>query len=374
MIKRNISLGILLFINLIFSYKYLNRYFDYAAIISFAILIIQILLLLYSNRLSKISAVKYLPVLGVFTIVSLAFVVHFKVDIHTLNVDRWSVLDSFIRALFEGDYPYLAKSHMGNYPGPMPMYYIFALPAYFIGELNVLSVLGYVYFFWLSYKGFEDKKNLIVPMVLITSLFMYWEILTRSNIVSYSVIALIILVFYQRNQKNSIHRNLVISAVLTGFTLATRSVFILPYIIIFFASFLNKEIKLKELIMYGIIAVISFGVVFLPFIIFYDGQFWEMNPFIIQSSFLIPQGYILIFIGISIVMSLFAKSQKDAVFFSGVSLFVSITIYAVYHLINLGFKEAYVNSKIDISYFLFCVPFFLYYVLKFDNSKDYKVI
>ena len=106
----------------------------------------------------------------------------------------------------------------------------------------------------------------------------------------------------------------------------------------------------------------------MPFILFYENHFFQMNPFIIQSSFLVPTTYIIFFILISIVLSFFVRNKNDNFFFSGISLFLSILIYSIYHLIDDGFESSFINSTIDISYFIFCIPFFIIY-LRDDVSK-----
>ena len=111
---------------------------------------------------------------------------------------------------------------------------------------------------------------------------------------------------------------------------------------------------------------------FLPFIVFSPHDFFKMNPFIIQSSFLIPQIYTALFILIAIIFAFFVTDDADKFLFSGLSLFTSIFIYAFYYVVRYGFNEAYFHSKIDISYFIFCVPFFLIYLIW--NQKSPKKV
>ena len=84
-----------------------------------------------------------------------------------------------------------------------------------------------------------------------------------------------------------------------------------------------------------------------------------MNPFIIQSTFLIPFEYTLLSIVLAFISSFFVKSFGDAILCIGVNLFISILIYCIYLIIERGFYEAYLDSVIDISYFIFCIPFLL---------------
>lgn len=102
----------------------------------------------------------------------------------------------------------------------------------------------------------------------------------------------------------------VILALMTGFLLSTRSVFVLAYIIFFFSYLWNKKVKFSRLFLYLVIAVLGFFLTFLPLVWLFPQDFLKMNPFIIES----------------------------------------------------GFQAAYIDSLIDISYFILCVPFLLHYL------------
>jgi len=93
-----------------------------------------------------------------------------------------------------------------------------------------------------------------------------------------------------------------------------------------------------------------------------------MNPLLIESSFLIPSYYVLLFMAIALIYSLWRKSENDVFFFSGLALFSSILIYFIYHIFSLGLLRAYINNGVDISCFIFCVPFFLFSIVRAKNT------
>jgi len=202
---------------------------------------------------------------------------------------------------------------------------------------------------------------------MFTSLYLIWEITTRSNLFTFTILVLLVLnEFINLNNKNTL--KFYGLALLTGLMLSTRSVYILPYMIIFLSSLINKEITFKKLFFFLSIALIAFISTFLPFMYFFSSDFFTMNPFIIQSSFLVPKYYTFIFILISILLAFLVKNKTDKFFYSGLSLFIAILIYAIYHLLNYGHETSHISSKIDISYFIFCIPFFIKYLM--DNNKD----
>ncbi len=360
--KLILAYSIILFINLLFGVKYLSRFSEYGFLYAFVVLGIQIISIFFFNRrIPSKGMIKYFSFLFLVFLLGVAIISHYYIPIQSLNVDRVSVINSFLTKLFNGNYPYFAKSNMGNYPGPMPVYFLIALPFQLIGELNILSTLGYFIFFLMLIKQ-PVKPKFSLLILFVTSIFVYWEIATRSNIFTNSLIILLVINLYLRINKNNLNKRFFSSALLSGFFLSTRSIFILVYIVTFFSSYLRKEVKFTPLVKYSLIALSVFIFTFLPFILFFKNEFFIMNPFIIQSAFLIPKGYIFIFVLISIVFSFYVKNDIDTYFYSGVSLFVSIAIYFLYHLSNTGFYKTLFASNADISYFIFCVPFLFYFI------------
>jgi len=372
-LKINVSIVILLFINFIFFYKYSSRYTEFSIHISTILLIFQLFIFKFSNKIIISNKLKNIICYGLFSfIVSLVIISYFAIPIESLNVDRWSVISSFLTELYNGDYPYYAKSHMGNYPGPMPIYYLIASPFHLVGELSILSCLGYCILTAFLIKKVNVTENIkFLLFYMFTSVYLIWEITTRSNLFTFTILVLLVLdEFINLNNKNTL--KFYGLALLTGLMLSTRSVYILPYIIFFLSSLINKEITFKKLFLFLSIALIAFISTFIPFMYFFYSDFLTMNPFIIQSSFLVPKFYTLIFILISILLAFLVKNKTDKFFYSGLSLFIAILIYAIYHLFNYGYEVSYINSKIDISYFIFCIPFLIKYLM--DNyNKDEKI-
>lgn len=112
---------------------------------------------------------------------------------------------------------------------------------------------------------------------------------------------------YILKQKSFNSRNILISGIITGLLLSTRNVFIITYLIIFLYLLRTKKITTFQVVAIGGIAVLFFSLTFIPVIIGHYDAFFEINPFVIQSSFLIPFEYTLGFIIMAIVFSFFAK-------------------------------------------------------------------
>jgi len=371
-IKDHIVIALLVAINFIFCYKYATRYTDYALVLSLSLLIAQIYGFYYHNRLARLT---WLPkaavavLLGFITL--LVIVSHTSISLDSLQVDRWSVISSFIHELSQGNYPYYARSHLGNPPGPMPIYFLIALPFHLLGELSLLSALGYTILAIALVRNYKESTyTMPISIFLLTSVFMFWEITTRSNLFTFSLLVVFVLDAFDRSKDHS-QLSFYGIAICAGLMLSTRSVYILPYVVFYLSALSLREISYKKIILFTLVSMSAFALSFLPFLLYFYDDFWTINPFIIQSSFLIPSAYTLLFIAIAIVLGLLVRSSSDKHFYSGISLFIAISIYALFHIHHSGLTRSYMESKVDISYFIFSVPFLLLYLLHDDENPTH---
>ena len=321
-IKRNVSISCLLIINFLFSFKYLTRITDFAWVLALGLTIFYVVLLAHKLKFNiSAQAYKLFSITLIILFVIAASITFSKVNVENLNVDRWSVISSFWEAIFAGEYPYMARSHMENIPGPMPFYHVLALPFYLLGELGYFSLLGLfvLLYLFLRIKNLYNYK-LLVLVFLLSSPFFLWEVVVRSNIFTTSIlIVLFLYCFLQR--KNNTGLGFYLYAVIAGLLLSTRAVFSIPYIIFFMYMLLKKDSTISQMIKFIVIAFIAFTLTFLPFMINWPNEFLEINPFIVQSTFLVPFYYTIGFIALAFVFSLLSKSQEDLFFWSGFAFF-----------------------------------------------------
>ena len=370
-IKSNISLSLFLFINLIFAIKYLSRITDFAIPISIVITSICFLIWKYQAKLQVfVKQLKFINVVGFSVLFIASYFVFQKVPVASLNVDRWSVITSFWDNFFAGEYVYFALSHMNNYPGPMPFYYILALPFYILGELGYLTIIGLLAFILLL----EVLKKPIITqtayfIIIATSPFFLWEIVGRSNIFFNSTLILISIVYFFKTIEK---KNLFWNGIIIGLLLSTRNVYAIPYVILFLFALKNKDISIKNTIVVGLIAMLTFAATFLPFVIGHFDDFLKMNPFIIQSSYLMPFEFSLACIVLSFLSYFVVKNRRDVYFFSAVILFITIALHFLWMASQHGMYDAFFNSKADISYFILCTPFLLFHIISCENTT--KVI
>ena len=369
-VKKNLSLFILILINFLFLLKYSSRFSEYFFYISLFIVLLQYIIIFYATKFIKLKNKFFInPIIFILFFSFLLLLISFKVPIETLKIDRWSIIDSFWNNYFSNQYVYEAKSFDNNNPGPMPFYFIIFLPFYFLKEYSYITVIGILIFLLLLKKNQFNHKILFVFFIIIsTSFFISYEVLARSNIFFNSILVLISI--YSLLSSNFKLKSILKLGVITGLCLSTRNIFIIPFALTFLYLLFSGKISLFKLSKLAIISIVTFLLTFLPFIINHIEKFLIINPFIIQSSFLMPKQLSYLCIILSLFGLFFIKRKDDLYFLSGIGLFLTITVYAIYKVIIHGFYSSFIESRIDITYFIFCVPFFIFYYLK--SLSDFK--
>lgn len=369
-IKSQISFVLFLLVNFIFSTRYLSRITDYYILVSFCVLTFYVLIYLSRKQIVKWqpqrSFINILILVVFITASSIAFQI---IPAESLDVDRWSVITSFWDTYLSGDYAYYAKSNVGNEPGPMPFYYILALPFYLIGELGYFSILGILVFVAvLRLSIIPIQYRTIAILLVLTSVSYLWEVVCRSNIFLNSTLVLLAIILFLSTPKYTLFR-LILLGIIIGLVMSTRNVVAIPLIIAGLYQLKTGNIKFSQAMIISVIAIIIFAATFLPFIINHMNDFLIMNPFIVQSSFLVPFEYTILFLFLAVLFGLLCRSTYDVYFYSGLVLFVSILIYFLYHISISSFKIAFFDAQADISYFILSMPFLLYHCLVVDSDK-----
>lgn len=357
--KVQLFVSTLLFItiNVLFYFKYLYRVSLPVAIVAvlFYLLFALFTLRLFNKGKLLLSDKLLFPLVGVYVVSCIT--VLFFIPKEILNVDRWEMIEVFWDAVSNGLYPYSAQSPGGNYPGPMPFYFTICYPFYLVGEIGLITLTSVLLCFYYYYKRVEKEAFTLMVLLLFSSLAIYWEIFARSTIFFNSLL----FAFYYfsiKDLKDKNNKMFYLSAVLGGLLLSTRNVFVIPLIIWGGFMLFRERIQFVRLIKWGVCLIASFFLSLLPFVLLDPSEFMKMNPFVIQSSFLMPFSYVLLFIILSFIISVFCKKYTDVIFYSGVLLFCTITGHVFYAVHEEGIR-AYLVEGADISYYIFCFPFLL---------------
>jgi hypothetical protein len=353
-----IVVGIIAFINALFILKYLARYIHHAEIYTLAyIILLGLGYLVWEKKKVHISNTFLLLLAGVFT---LAFITTLQlIPAEKLNVDRWSVIYSFWETAFQGKYPYSAQSHMGNFPGPLPVYFILALPFYAIKEIGYMPLIASICFIlYVLKKGKTESSGYSFPvLILLTSPCIYWEIIARSTLFFFSFLWLIYAEWFL-NKGLSDKKNVAIAGLIGGLLLSTR--FIYAMLLALWAIYSLRSAKsIARIVVWGAITIIVFSATILPFWLIFPTEFAQFNPFKTESSSFVPFAYNFIFMGIAVLCSFLCKNNQSTLFFSAITMFLVILLYFGYHSSRDGWDNTLTNSYADISYFILPFPFLL---------------
>ncbi len=205
--------------------------------------------------------------------------------------------------------------------------------------------------------------------MLLLSTSIIWELTTRSTILVNSSL-LLLYVWWLLGIKTFNTRNLIIAGVAGGLLLSTRGLAILPLLILYSNLFL-KEKKWRELVIIGTILSITFALTLLPFALWNYSLFVFYNPFTLQEQHFLPGFVIAIVLLVCLGLGLSIKSRLNIYQYSGLMLFLTVAAYFVYMIVTEG-SVAFINSRIDISYFIFAMPFLFAAMMEPSKKQEAK--
>ena len=198
---------------------------------------------------------------------------------------------------------------------------------------------------------------------------MFWEITVRSTILANAALFLGYLQWLTKTDLNK-KSNLLITAIAGGFVMSTRSMFAFILVIYVMYMLKSKRLTFKKLFVWSALLLITFAVTFIPFLAFFYNDFFRMNPFKVQSDFLLPTGYVIILLSLAVIAGSLCKNVKDMYWWIGLVFFSVFMVYAIRLCIIHGFANAYLNSIVDVSYILFSLPFLLLSISNFAEESN----
>ncbi len=350
-----------IFINSLFILKYGLRLLPWYAVIAACLLYGSIVALgnKYKYLITKLS---YLNIQRGTTfiaiIICLLFLLAFQYipDPMTIQVDRWSAIHNFLFNLTHGIYPYAAQTHLDGYGSPFPVWQLFHLPFYLMGNVGLSFIAGILLFVHSLSLHLKDKEEQIAFVFLACSPAFIYEVFVRSDLMTNFMVSMSILL-YCIHYRLTIKKNPLLLGIIVGLMMSTRFSAIIPFCIYYFYDFFYA--KLRQQIIFLSLVIFTFCITFLPFL-FWDSQmllFFEYNPFILQTR----QGHpldLLLLIPVGIALSFWQQKQHNRHFIaSAVMLFLLVTVTFTHTMfINNSWTELF-DSTFDITYFGMALPF-----------------
>jgi hypothetical protein len=380
----HIQRAIFLFTNGLFVAKYtarigLNPYLT-VLFYGFVILFVFWIVNKKTENINEKNAKLFFLILFLF-LLSAILCLNYCINPLKLQVDRWSAINNFIHNLFQGIYPYAAHTHLGGYGSPFPVWQIFHIPFYLLGNIGLgmffaIFCLG-IFLIWY----FENYlQSFVFLLFLAVSPAFWYEVAVRSDLIYNFIFCLIAIVFLYK-KSYSIQNKSIGLGVLCGLFLSTRLSVFIPFALFLFPEFLVANLKSK--IVFMLSSVLVFFLTFLPFILgdSHSVLFFKYNPFVLQTR----QGSIIELILLLSMIYYFSIKWKNnlSLCFSYIAItivvFVAITFF--HRMILDNFTNDLFSSSYDITYFSMALPFVIFALTNFNqkkfqpkNSVDSKII
>lgn len=361
-------------INVMFTAKYMGRYFGMSAVITGCIIIfIFPVAMLYVNKilnfktLNNRRSISEIITYGAIITVFIASVIMFTgYPQGQLQIDRFEMINLFWDNVSSNNCPYCPRSIGTNIPGPFPFYFYFAWPFYNVNEIGFIpltAVVGFIMMLHFCNKGSIGQVNLLT-IVLISSPGILYEIAARSTIFFNSLLILIGCIVFSKVAAGNLLR-VGLCGVILGLIMSTRSIAVLIILMYVVFTFRTQAISWKYIVLI-IISVVTFCLTFIPVLILCKENFAVYNPFAVQSL-LIPTGIVSLTAIVAVIASLFIRKTSTFYFFTG---FMCIVLF-VEHLLSVkdvGIINAIKNSNADITYALFSFPFLFWGIATSGND------
>lgn len=273
-----------------------------------------------------------------------------------ISLDRSVIIARFWDSVFSGHQPYSQSADNGNLPGPLPFYFVLMLPVYIFKSYWLPSYLSGLIMFWLYFKHADGMSRQSMALFC-TSPFLYYEILTGSNILFNSVLMLLWFIWIKDKSMDTV-KEIWITAIVTGLLLCLRQVFAIA-IAIYVMKFLKNN-RLRLIVEWMCIVITVWCLCFLPVIAVYGiDTFIAYNPFNVQNDYIFQFKDSIIFLGIATIWGFFTKSNQSVAFCMGVSLISIPATILVSYLID---NQSIYDTCADITYLLFGTAFLFYLI------------
>ena len=148
-------------------------------------------------------------------------------------------------------------------------------------------------------------------------------------------------------------------AVLGAVVLCMRGVFVIPFILWGIHALYRKEVSFGKMVSFGLVFIVTFGLIYLPFIIRWPQEFIAHNPFVIESSGLMPLPYTIAALLVAVLTGFLYRRNNLLFFSSGICLLIVFGFYIGVMIHQIGWEATYLHSMGDISYSLFSFPFLM---------------
>lgn len=365
---------IYLFVNCLFVFKYSMRLCNipWGITIFYCLFIIVLSYFVFPHLLKITHPKRWIWIIGGCALLG-GIGLQYSINPFSLQVDRWSAIHFWIQNFFSGKYPYGAQTHLNGYGSPFPVWQFIHIPFYWMGNVALSAFVACIAWIYTTTKTISPKAGLINLLGLVLAPAFWYEIATRSDLMTNMIVSAII-VQWLLYKKYTLTNNTIKIGIIAGLLLSTRLISIIPLCVAFgYEFFMVPWLKKIKVLATGIGTFIA---TFLPFVFWKDSTllFFQYNPFVLQTR----QGNSIIFI----IWVIFActwifiahKKSFHYSFSTGVLLFVLITLAFISNIYKYSFESIFTSSTFDITYFSCVIPFVILYLSSFNTNSKEKIL
>ena len=345
-------------INALFVSKYSARIFpNYVWLLTTFVMIFHYsLLTMVLPRIRKVKTYAPIIIVGFMGVCAMLFL-QYMINPYEVQVDRWSALHNPIANLLAGEYPYLAPTHLDGYASPFPIWQLFHVPFFLLGNVGLSFFFVQLLFFYSIYRLQGHQALLVALLLIFCSPAVWYEVAVRSDLITNILLVGVLLnIVIQKISVQWFQHYVVPASIIVALLACTRVVSLLPIAILLFPYYI--KMGWKQQIVFFLCLTISFVMTFLPFALWDPLNFFyfEYNPWSLQTG----QGNsidFILFIPLGIYLSLqwngnHANYYRNTI----ILLIIFVAITFAHNMINSGNYDLFCSAY-DITYFSTALPF-----------------
>lgn len=338
--------------------KYSMRATEHFGYVSMSYAVILALVTLLFNRrktiISRHSEAIFWSMAVIMAVAMAAVQYHF--DPMQNKVDRWSAIANPLTAMFSGQFPYSAQTHLGGYASPFPVWMVFHIPFWALGNVGLSEIFTALLFVISVKAAYGSQAGIKATVLLALSLNLWYETAVRSDLIS-NFLLLASFINLLICKKITFSKYPFMLAAIAGLWLSTRISTAFPLFIMFFPFWLKLSAGRKVSTL--LIAAAVLCLTFLPFALWdwHELFYAENNPFSLQSRQGRPADSLLL-LAVAVIMALKWKgNNKMLMLFSAIMLILVPVLAYGHNMYVYGNWTDIFNSAYDITYLDASLPF-----------------
>lgn len=355
----NVATIAFLAVNALFVAKYSARavpdyYIPITLLYMCGLLAFIVYVLPWLNKSKRIQ--KWTVITGIIAFVMM-LCLQYYFDPFSIRVDRWSALYFPIQNMLNGKYPYLAQTHLGGYGSPFPVWQLFHVPFYLLGNVGLSFFVCLAIFYFVVFQMYGRHVITAVIPLMIISISIWYEAVVRSDYLSNMILCAVFVLWIGKHlNKEWIDRHSIIIVIITALFASTRLLTIIPIALLLFPYYINM--RLKKQICLAAVFLLVFIITFIPFALWDWNAFFyfKYNPWTLQTRQGSPIDFI-IFIPLFIIL---AKNWKGSMKLYCRNVIIMLAVFLSVSLLHRVYDTGnwdLFSSDYDITYFNALLPF-----------------